>query len=156
MIAIATGGHAGLGLYGDWPGQWTVTWRAGRDEQSYPVRGLVRSSALHGDPVRGFTWRRAQRHRPGLRLMVSTGRHHGAESLEEARVLLALDFAAEVVDVVSQPFRPHFHTARRRVHTPDFLVVKRSGTWLVDVRPEPLIGDDDRESFAATAELAVA
>ena len=88
--------------------------------------------------------------------MVSTGRHHGAESLEEARVLLALDFAAEVVDVVSQPLRLRFDAARRRVHTPDFLAVTRSGTWLIDVRPEPLIEGADLESFAAAAEVAVA
>ena len=149
-------GRAGLGLDGDWPGRWTVTWRAGRDVQSCLVRDLVRSPWLRGDPVRGFSWRRDQRHRPGLALLVSTGRHHGAESLEEARVLVALDFAAEVVDVVSQPLRLCFDAGRRRVHTPDFLVVTRSGTWLVDVRPEPLIEDADRESFAAAAEVAVA
>ena len=32
----------------------------------------------------------------------------------------------------------------------------RSGTWLIDVRPEPLIGDKDAESFAAAAEAALA
>jgi hypothetical protein len=37
------------------------------------------------------------------------------------------------------------------VHTPDFMVVTRSGTWLVDVRPEPLIGETDRQSFAAAS-----
>jgi hypothetical protein len=43
--------------------------------------------------------------------MVSTGRHHGFESLEEARVLLALDFAGDIVDVVPQPLRLQFGTA---------------------------------------------
>ena len=72
-------------------------------------------------------------------------------------VLLALDFAGDLVDVVSQPLRLRFTTARKsREHTPDFLAVIRSGTWLVDVRPEPLIGEEDRESFAAAAETAVA
>jgi hypothetical protein len=33
---------------------------------------------------------------------VSTGRHHGFESLEEARLLLALDFAGDLVDVLTQ------------------------------------------------------
>jgi hypothetical protein len=120
------------------------------------VRDLIRTPSLRSDPIRGFSWRRDQRHRPGLALMVSTGRHHGAESLEEARVLLALDFAAEAVDVVSQPFRLGFDAARRRVHIPDFLVVARAATWLLDVRPEPLIGDKDLESFAAAAEVATA
>jgi len=45
---------------------------------------------------------------------------------------------------------------KRRSHTPDFLAVMRSGIWLIDVRPAPLIGEEDRESFAAAAEVAVA
>ena len=32
----------------------------------------------------------------------------------------------------------------------------RSGIWLIDVRPEPLIEDKDAESFAAAAETALA
>ncbi|WP_431934187.1 hypothetical protein [Nonomuraea jabiensis] len=120
------------------------------------VRDLIQTPAVNADPIRGFAWRREQRHRPGLAYMVSTERHHGAESLEESRVLLALDFAAELIDVVSQPLRLRFDAAKRRSHVPDFLMVARSGTWLIDVRPEPLIGDEDIESFAAAAEVAAA
>lgn len=77
-------------------------------------------------------------------------------TLEEARLLLALDFAGALVDV-SQPLRLRFGTAgKRRSHTPDFLAVTRSGVWLIDVRPEPLIKEEDRESFAAAAEVALA
>jgi hypothetical protein len=123
---------------------------------SGPVRELVAMPWLNSDPIRGFSWRRDQRHRPGLVFLTSTGRHHGAESLEEGRVLLALDFAAGVIDVVSQPMRLRFEAAKRRVHTPDFLVTARSGTWLIDVRPEQLIREEDLESFAAAAEVAVA
>jgi hypothetical protein len=43
-----------------------------------------------------------------------------------------------------------------RSHTPDFLAVTRSGVWLIDVRPASLVKDEDRESFAAAAEVAVA
>jgi hypothetical protein len=109
-------------------------------------------------PVRTFSWGRNQGHRPGLQYMVSTGRHHGFESLEEARVLLALDFAGGVVDVVSQPLRLQFATASgvREEHVPDFLAVTRAGSWLVDVRPERLIKDEDRQAFAAAAEAALA
>jgi hypothetical protein len=108
------------------------------------------------DPVRGFAWHRAQRHRPGLQFMVSTGRHHGFESLEEARVLMALDFAGDLVDVVSQPVRLAFETLHGgRVHTPDYLAVTRGGVWLIDVRPERLIKPKDVESFAAAAEVAL-
>lgn len=89
--------------------------------------------------------------------MVSTGRHHGFESLEEARVLMALDFAGDVVDVVSQPVKLAFETSRgRRWHTPDYLAVSRGGVWLIDVRPERLIRSEDLESFAAAAEVALA
>ena len=112
---------------------------------------------VDSDPIRGFSWQRGQRHRPGLEFMVSTGRLHGAESLEEARLLLALDFAGDVLDVVSQPMRLWFETMdKRRSHTPDYLVVSRSGIWLIDVRPEALIKQEDRESFAAAAEVALA
>lgn len=72
-------------------------------------------------------------------------------------MLLALDFAGGLVDVVSQPMRLRLDTSdKRRSHTPDFLAMTRSGVWLIDVRPEPLIEDKDRESFAAAAEVALA
>ncbi|MFI9842814.1 hypothetical protein ACIHFD_37680 [Nonomuraea sp. NPDC051941] len=40
--------------------------------------------------------------------MVSTGRMHGFESLEEQKLLLALDFAGAVMEVLPQPFRLRF------------------------------------------------
>lgn len=107
--------------------------------------------------MRHFTWHRDQRHRPGLQFLTGTRRHDGAESLEEGRVLLALDFAGDVVDVVSQPLKISLGTSgKRRSHTPDYLAVTRHGVLLIDVRPEPLIKEADRESFAAAAEVAVA
>src|SRR5215470_14473758 len=103
---------------------------------------LIRSAVFRGSGAQG--------HRPGLHFLVSTGRHPGTESMEEARLLLALDFAGNLIDVVSQPMRLRFDTAeRRRSHTPDFLAVTRSGVWLIDVRPEHLIREEDLESFAA-------
>lgn len=87
--------------------------------------------------------------------MVSTGRLHGFESLQEAQVLLALDFAGEVIEVLPQPLRLVFYTVGgQREHTPDFLVLTRTGVRLIDVRPAELIKDKDRESFAAAGELA--
>jgi hypothetical protein len=149
-------GRAGLDLGGDWPDRWTVTWKTSGDQVSCSVRELAQTPMADADPIRCFSWQRGQRHRPGLQFLVSTGRHHGAESLEEARLLLALDFAGDLVDVVSQPMRLRFGTAgRRRSHTPDFLAVTRAGVWLIDVRPEPLIKEEDREAFAAAAEVAV-
>jgi hypothetical protein len=124
---------------------------------SCSVRDLAQTPVVDSDPIRWFSWQRGQRHRPGLQYLVSTGRHHGAESLEEARLLLALDFAGDLVDVVSQPLRLRFGTvSKRRSHTPDFLAVTRAGIWLIDVRPEELIDEGARESFAAAAEVALA
>ncbi len=81
-----------------------------------------------------------QRHRPGLQFPVSTGGHHGFESLEEQRFLLALDFAGGVTDLVSQPFRLRVQTtAGWREHIPDFLAVTGYGVHLIDVRPRALI-----------------
>ncbi|MGV9386435.1 hypothetical protein ACWDRB_62275 [Nonomuraea sp. NPDC003707] len=65
--------------------------------------------------------------------------------MEEQRLLLALDFAGSVTEVLPQPFRLRFGTGdglRERV--PDFLAVLRDEPgWLFDVRPAPLIRDRD-------------
>jgi hypothetical protein len=88
--------------------------------------------------------------------MVSTGRHHGFESLAEQRLLLALDFSGGVAEVLSQPFRLRFATVDGwREHTPDFLARTRNGTWVIDVRPGDRIGDQDRVCFSAAAETAL-
>lgn len=97
-----------------------------------------------------------QRHRPGLQFLVSTGRHHGFESLEEQRFLLALDFAGGVADVVSQPFRLRAENVGGwRGHIPDFLAVTAGGVLLADVRPRSLVKDRDLVLFAAAAEAAL-
>ncbi|WP_158718761.1 hypothetical protein [Streptomyces griseus] len=82
-----TAGRSALDLSDDWARRWTVTWRTGAGEVSCAVRDL-NGMVVSGRPMRRFSWRRDQRHRPNLQAMVSTGRLHGAESLEEARVLL--------------------------------------------------------------------
>lgn len=72
-------------------------------------------------------------------------------------MLLALDFAGDVVDVVSQPLKISFGTCgKRRSHIPDYLTVTRHGVWLIDIRPEAPLKGADQESFAAAAEVAVA
>lgn len=150
-------GAATLDLGEDWQDRWLLTWKADGKERSRTVRQVAEVPLAEADPIRVFSWARTQRHRPGLQYMVSTGRHHGYESMEEAKVLLALDFAGEVIDVVSQPVRLQFETADgKREHVPDFFAATRAGTWLIDVRPEPRIKDEDREAFAAAAEAALA
>jgi hypothetical protein len=91
-----------------------------------------------------------------LQFLVSTGRHHGFESLAEARLLLALDFAGDLVDVLAQPFRLRYSAGGvSRDHVPDFLAFTRSGRWLIDVRPADRVGEADLVTFAAAAEVAL-
>ena len=66
---------------------------------------------------------------------------------------MALDFDASVVGIVSQPFWLCWTAAggKRRRHVPDFLVRWAGGAVMVlDSRPPQLIGERDREAFAAT------
>lgn len=146
-----------LACGGGWEDRWEASWRRDGAVAACRVSGMGQVLAGGCQPWRHFTWRAGQRHRPGLQFLVSTGRHHGFESLEEQRFLLALDFAGGVTDVVSQPFRLRAETtAGWREHIPDFLAVTRSGAHLVDVRPRALIRDEDRVLFAAAAEAALA
>ncbi len=156
MVPVdVSSGRAGLDVGDGWRARWTVTWNSVGNDVTRSVAQLERGEFEKLAPVRSFAWRREQGHRPGLPFVQSTGRHHGAESIEEARVLLALDFAGQVEEIVSQPVRLRFRgAAGMRVHTPDYLVRTRSGVWLIDVRPADRIEDKDRESFSAAAELA--
>lgn len=88
--------------------------------------------------------------------MASTGRTHGFESLEEMRLLVALDFLG-ASEVLSQPFRLDFeHAGGDTWHIPDFLAVVGGGMWLLDVRPMELVREEDALKFAAAREVAAA
>jgi hypothetical protein len=77
-------------------------------------------------------------------------RLHGFESLTEQK-LVAWDFLGDLMDVVPQPFRLAFTTASGpSSHFPDFLMITRSGTWLVDVPPADRIGDEDQIKFTSS------
>jgi hypothetical protein len=148
-----------LALGPQWPRRWTGTWRASGGEVTCAVRDLGLVPVAGCEPVRRFSWRQRQRHRPGLQFLVSTGRLHGFESLEERSLLLALDFTGTVEEVLPQPFRLRFETAvdEFREHVPDFLAVFRDGSrWLLDVRPAALVKEKDETCFAAAAEAALA
>ena len=150
--------RARLVLDPGWTRQWTATWQVrGGDEVSL-VRDLGSAPVAGCEPVRRFSWGRRQRHRPGLQFMVSTGRVHGFESLEEQALLLALDFTGALEDVLPQPFTLRFGAADGGFlkHVPDFLAVFRDGSrWLLDVRPARLVKEDDVTCFAAAAEAAL-
>jgi hypothetical protein len=145
VLALAAGGV----------GRWTVTWRVSGAEVVCPVRDMGSFPVAGCEPVRRFSWRTSQHHRPGLQFMACTGRHHGFESIAEQRLLLVLDFTG-VVEVLSQPHRMRFQAAGGWVeHTPDFLALTRGGTWLFDVRPAGRVGEADLVKFAASAEAAL-
>lgn len=141
-----------------WTRRWTAAWKYGPERSSVlcPVRDLAGMPIDGAQPVRRFSYRTGQRHRPGLHYMESTGRHHGCESRQEAQLLLALDFAGQAVEVLSQPFTLTF-TTRTGVgeHVPDFLAVTRHDCWLIDVRPAGRIKPEDCVRFAAAAEAAL-
>lgn len=121
-----------------------------------PVQDLASFPAHLSVPVRGFTWRTGQRHRPGLQYMTTTNRMHGFESLAERRALLALDFSGSGEEVLSQPFKLRFTTISGRVdHTPDFLVLLPGTAVLIDVRPVHLIKEKDLVKFAAAERAAI-
>jgi len=146
-----------LELGGGWTGRWTTTWRVADAEVTCPVRDMESFPLAGCGPVRQFSWRTGQRHRPGLQFVASTSRHHGFESIAEQRLLLVAGFAGEVLDVLAQSHRLRFRTSSGGtvVHIPDFLVVTRHGTWLIDVRPAGRVGADDLVKFAASAETAL-
>jgi hypothetical protein len=158
-LSVAGGGQAvrHLVVGPEWTTRWTATCRFAEGDVVVPVQELASVPTAGRGPVRRFSWHRAQRHRSGLAFLVSTGRHHGFESLQEARLLLMLDFAGGVSDVLSQPLRLRFVADDGpREHIPDFLACTTSGWWLIDVRPVGRIGPRDEVAFAAAAEVAFA
>ncbi|MFF1301926.1 TnsA-like heteromeric transposase endonuclease subunit [Streptomyces sp. NPDC058307] len=145
-----------LDLDENWPLRWTTTWKFGRDLVTGPVRDLDKVDIGRSVPVRRFTWRTDQFHRPGLEYLMATDRHHGFESHEEERLLLIADFAAGLVEALCQPFRLRFLSEGKVIrHTPDFLLVTDSGLFLIDVRPAERIKPEDALKFAAAAEAAL-
>lgn len=136
----------------------TVTTRQG--DQAVTVGATDRMDGLFAsaDPWRHMAWRTAQRNRPGLEYLVSTGRHHAYESQHERRLLQILDFDGRVVDALSQPLLLTFHDGlRKREHTPDLLCRLNDGqTLLLNVKPPNRIEDVHRTTFAASDLLAQA
>ncbi|PBC92814.1 hypothetical protein BX281_0526 [Streptomyces sp. Ag82_O1-15] len=145
-----------LDLDEQWPVRWSTTWKFGQTPITSPVRDLNKVDHWRSVPVRRFSWRTDQFHRPGLEYLMATDRHHGFESHEEERLLLVADFAAGLVEALCQPFQLRFLSEGKAIrHTPDFLLVTESGLFLIDVRPADRIKPEDALKFAATAEVAL-
>lgn len=154
-VDAAAAGHLDTGP--GWAGRWTVRWKTAGADVICPVQELGGAPALASVPVRGFTWRAGQRHRPGLQFLMATGRMHGFESLAERRLLVAVDFAGDAEEVLSQPFTLRFTTMDgAEDHTPDFLVLLPGTAVLIDVRPVHLIKAKDMVKFAAARQAAAA
>jgi len=90
VYEIPEGARRKLACGAGWESRWDAAWRRGGVRADCPVGDLGRIAAGDCQPWRHFAWRTGQRHCPGLQFLVSTGRHHGFESLEEQRFLLAL------------------------------------------------------------------
>src|SRR5438445_642629 len=134
-VEVGEAPRAGLRRACGWARSWRVELRMGGARSESAVADLGGIAAGEMSPVRAFAWSTRQRHRPGLQFMVCTGRHHGFESLEEQRLLLALDFIGLARGVVWQPLRLGFDTADgRRSHVPAFLGSDAEGGCVVDVR----------------------
>jgi hypothetical protein len=146
-----------LDLDDRWPVRWTTTWKYGCNTSAIcPVQDLNEVDFSRTVPVRRFTWRTDQEHRPGLEYMMATDRHHGFESFEEECLLVVADFAADLVEALCQPFGLRFYADGNEVkHTPDYLLLTRRGPVVVDVRPAGRIRPRDHLKFAATAEAAL-
>ncbi|MGW2891851.1 TnsA-like heteromeric transposase endonuclease subunit [Streptomyces griseoruber] len=140
-----------------WSRRWSAVWKSSDADVVCAVRELAAVPTSITVPVRRFTWRADQRHRPGLKYMQATGRMHGFESLAERRLLLAIDFVATADEVLSQPFRLRFSSKDGKgEHIPDFLLVSGEGGWLLDVRPAHLVKERDVLRFAAARQAAQA
>lgn len=146
-----------LDLSGPWAQQWTVAWRTTSGEVVAPASELGAMPSAGLQLMRQFTWSKKQQHRPSLEYMGVTTRHHGAESGLEANLLLALEFAGDLIETLSQPIKLTYRTHEgRSEHTPDFLAITRTGQWLIDVRPERRLTAKTLIDFAATAEVTLA
>jgi hypothetical protein len=140
-----------------WARRWTARWKMAGADVICPVQELAGAPAMASAPARGFTWRAGQRHRPGLQYLLATGRMHGFESLAERRLLVAVDFAGDADEVLSQPFTLRFTTVDgAEEHIPDFLVLLPGTAVLIDVRPGHLIKEKDMVKFAAARQAALA
>jgi hypothetical protein len=138
-----------------WSRRWSAVWKSSDADVVCAVRELAAVPTSITVPVRRFTWRADQRHRPGLKYMQATGRMHGFESLAERRLLLAVDFTTAADEVLSQPFRLRFSSKDGKgEHTPDFLLISGGGGWLLGVRPAHLVKQRDVLRFAAARQAA--
>ncbi|MFJ3498873.1 TnsA-like heteromeric transposase endonuclease subunit [Streptomyces sp. NPDC086091] len=156
MHAISADAVGQLVMPPDWSARWTTAWRFGRTLVGFAVRDLGEVDLLSSVPVRRFSWRTDQWHRPGLGYLVSTERHHGFESFEEELLLLAADFSCSLMEALAQPFRLRFRSVNGSVeHIPDYLLLTDGTPWLIDVRPTKRIEPEDEVKFAAAAEVAL-
>lgn len=112
-------------------------------------------------PMRKFSWYQNQRHLPGLYWSATMRDHVGYESRHELASATLADFDRNVVGIHSQPVTFKLVLdGKRRVHTPDYLLVMRDGTTVLrnvktdhalERRPELLVYFDQLEEVLRNA-----
>src|SRR6266536_2506322 len=74
MWAVTGDDRRALVLTAGWSGRWVTTWKVAGREVTCPAAGMGGFPVPGCGPVRHFTWRTHQGHRPGLQSMTATGR----------------------------------------------------------------------------------
>lgn len=107
-------------------------------------------------PIRRIASFKGQKNHTGHWWCATTNRHVAYESWVERDFVISADHDRAVAGIAAQPFRLDFVTGggKARVHVPDFFLRYGDGRGeVVDVRPDALIGPEDRVAFDETARV---
>lgn len=98
------------------------------------------------------SWKHKQNYE-GFYWAATIGAHVWFESLYERAALMRIDRDDDVVGIAAQPMWIYWSRLGGK-HAPDFFVRYRDGGGvLIDVKPEPNIGEDDATTFTLTSAL---
>lgn len=110
-----------------------------RDGRTAYERGLTEvtiTDLVFCHPVRDFSRRHGQSHKPKAHYSHTVGDHIACESQHESRFVTLADWHPNVVHIAAQPFTIVFeHGHEFASHTPDFAIILRDGLIvIVDVK----------------------
>ncbi len=107
------------------------------DEVDVPLGAVSPAFMADTRPIRTFRWFKGQRHYPGTYWSATEAAHVIYESRLELSKLLLADFDPSIERIFAQPLTIHgWIDDRRRLHTPDYLLVR--GVELVFVAVKSL------------------